>query len=129
VTAHPECIIKIGAEGGSITLFGVRTKDGEWQFARAVNDQTPTFLDPDEGGSEIKHTSLWVKTWAEALRMLDRYPWARLNGMFVHPEFRQRLWEAVKDRLEGQEGDKVKRCLERWQQRCGVPTKLGDEGF
>jgi len=30
----------------------------------------------------------WVPNWPEALAQLDRYPWAELYSLFVHPEFR-----------------------------------------
>ena len=33
--------------------------------------------------------SQWVKTWAEALRLLDRYRWVRLIPTEVHAEFRE----------------------------------------
>ena len=123
MNAHPEPLIKIGAEGGSITLFGVTTADGSWHYWRSTHDETPTYLDPEEGGDVIRHTSGWVDTWPEALVLLDRYPWARLSPMYVHPDFRSRVWEAVQERLEGEDGSQVQRSLERWGKRCATsPT-------
>ena len=39
--------------------------------------------------------------------LLDQYPWHRFHPMVVHPEFQQRVWEAVQrkrecDQAEGQ---------------------------
>jgi len=36
-----EVIVRIAAEGGSITLIGNKDPNLDWQFARGVNDQTP----------------------------------------------------------------------------------------
>jgi hypothetical protein len=53
-----EVIVSIAAEGGSITLLGRKGPYLHWQFARGLNDQTPTFLtDEDAGGGAIRVTS------------------------------------------------------------------------
>lgn len=106
----PEVILKVGAEGGSITLYGVRTESG-WRFKRDVIDQTPCVL--DEAG--IRHDSQFTSSWAEALSLLDRYPWHRLYPIRVHPEFRQSVWSVVRTRYarDGSDHD-----LERWRERC-----------
>jgi hypothetical protein len=113
----PTIIIRILAEGGSLTLFGLKDSQNAWHFCRSVNDQTPTFLAPEEGGGQaVQHSSGWVNTWPEAMALLDRYPWATLAGREVHPEFQQQVWAEVSQRLKDQEGPHLQRALARWKQ-------------
>src|ERR1700694_1651688 len=109
-----EVILRVGAEGGAITIYGVRTQDG-WRFQRNVVDQTPLMLDEEE----IRHDSAFTSSWEEALVLLDRYPWPRFYPIQVHPEFRQAIWAAVQKRYAGKNAAED---LERWQDRCGVDT-------
>ena len=85
-----EVIVKIGAEGGSITLFGVRRPPG-WLYSRSVDE----FIDEEVGGSQ--HDSNVVDSWKAALGLLDLYPWHRLSLQHVHPEFRRRILAAVRE--------------------------------
>jgi len=113
-------IVSILAEGGSITLFGRKKIDGLWEFRRSVNDQTPTFLDDEDGGSEIKHGTPAVDSWEKAVVLLDKYPWAFLAGREVHPEFRDRVWNEVSKRLKGRRETQAAHALERWAKVCGA---------
>jgi hypothetical protein len=40
-----------------------------------------------------------VENWDEALQLMDRYPWARLHPVQVHPAFFERVRLAVDARL------------------------------
>src|SRR5262249_26030188 len=85
-----EVILEVGAEGGAITLYGVRAPDG-WRFSTSMLDQTPSLL-PDafhEQGSRKDYEG--VNPWEAALRLIDRYPWHRLHPLTVHPEFGERV--------------------------------------
>jgi hypothetical protein len=116
-----EVIVGIGAEGGSITLFGHRDANLDWHFARGVNDQTPTFLTDEDGARPgIQHTSDWVNSWPEAVALLDRYPWALLSGLEVHPEFRERVWTEVNRRLNSVSADYADSRRRRWANACGI---------
>src|SRR5262249_53053458 len=101
--------------GGGITLRGQRSPTG-WQFRGVIVDQTPAMLDEDE----IRRESGLLETWEEALTWLDRERWVQMAAMYVHPEFRQRVWSAVQARiLDGtpRVRDPGER-LERWRIRC-----------
>jgi hypothetical protein len=98
-----EIIVEIGAAGGSITLYGLRTESG-WLFSREVIDSTPLLLPEEFPEGVIHHSSSVVDSWEEALKLLDRYPWHRLYPLRVHPEFRQKIWVEVQRRLSS-EGD------------------------
>ena len=113
-----EVIIELGAEGGSITLSGFRTEQG-WFFSRQVTDRTPELID-EEG---IQHKSTVVDSWKAALKILDQYPWFRLYPIRIHPEFRQKIWVAVQERLNGKTGIS-KAELNSWRELCGADTYL-----
>jgi hypothetical protein len=118
-----EVIVSIGAEGGSITLFRHQDRNLDWHFARGVKDQTPTFLTEEDGaGPAIQHTSDWVKSWPEAVALLDRYPWAQLSGLEVHPEFREHVWVEVNRRLDSVSADYADSRRRRWRGICGITT-------
>lgn len=107
-----EVILEIGAEGGSITLCGTRTADG-WRFSRNLLDQTPELLDEPA----IEHDSNMVESWSAALELLDTYPWHRLFPLWVHPEFRGLVLDAVKARYTAN-GPRGPDRTDRWEELC-----------
>lgn len=109
-----EVILSVAAEGGGITLYGVRAARG-WAFERRVSDQTPTLLDEPT----IQHDSGIVHSWDAALELLDRYPWHRLSPRAVHPEFRSQLWREIERRDRA--GLVPERRLDDWRRLCSVP--------
>lgn len=109
-------IIKVLAEGGSIKLFGLKTKNG-WQYSRNVIDQTPELIDD----RAIQHGSPIVKTWPEALELMNRHPWHRLFPDEVHPEFGAVVLKAVTEKFQAEGRDHHERLAE-WRRVCGTPT-------
>jgi hypothetical protein len=89
-----KAILKVGAEGGSITLTAVRRKQG-WQYRLFVDDQTPEFLDEPS----IQYNLNNICSWKKALRLLDRYHWHQLYPLEVHPEFRHKIRAAFRRRV------------------------------
>jgi hypothetical protein len=100
-----EAIIELGAEGGSVTLYGSRAKRG-WIFIREVVDWTPELIDQER----IQHQSDTVDSWEAVLDLLDQYHWHKLSPILVHPDFRQPIWVAVQQRLHSSKSD-----LNRWR--------------
>lgn len=111
-----ELIVKVGAEGGSITLYGARTSTG-WVFSRDVMDQTPELLDEPW----IEHSSPKVATWTAALELLDVYPWHMLRPLTIHEEFRGAVLEAVEERFRA-DGRADSPKLSRWKDLCKGST-------
>lgn len=60
-----------------------------------------------------------ARSWVDALSLIDRYSWHRLHPGEVHSEFRERVLEAVTDRLR-LEGDSSSRALDHWRRVCGA---------
>ena len=111
-------VLQVGGEGGSLTLVGRNAESGAWQFARVTDDQTEDLFG-DTGDGTVKAPSFenleWVDTWDEGLRLMDRYPWARLHPLYVHPEFVERVQVAVEKRLEKElPGRWTEYARERW---------------
>jgi len=105
-------IVEVGAEGGSIKLYGLKIEKG-WKFSRHVIDQTPAMI----GDATIGHRTAVVESWTEALELLQRYPWHRLQPMTVHPEFHQAVLDAVRARYLS-EGQTNPSNLDRWTEVC-----------
>ncbi|MGB8259478.1 MAG: hypothetical protein WCE75_03975 [Terracidiphilus sp.] len=86
-----ETILELGAEGGSLTLFGNRDAAGQWRFWTQTDETTMIdLLDGEDlsGLGSLDNTSAPVYSLHEALALLDKYPWYRLTPLQVHPEFR-----------------------------------------
>jgi hypothetical protein len=112
-----EVILKVGAEGGAITLYGVRDLDG-WRYSTSVLDQTPSLLPDEFDEPEIRKGSEVVNSWEAALRLIDRYPWHRLSPLTVRQEFCERVWVAVQDRFGRDRRSTKDWQLERWRELC-----------
>ena len=111
-------VLQAGAEGGDVRLVGRRRVDGAWQFACVTDDQSEVLLGTVDGSvspSPALDSLQWVESWDEALQLMDRYPWARLLPLQVHPAFVERVRQAVDARLAGAQPD---RCTvsarEKW---------------
>lgn len=111
-----EVIIRVGTEGGAVTLLGERTASG-WIFARHVIDQTPLMIDEEC----IEHQSEFVDSWPAALALLSRYPWTALYPLEVHPEFRQQTLGVVEAACVNQ-GNGQQRTLQQWMEVCSTTT-------
>ena len=88
-------ILRVGAEGGSITLVGLYTEVG-WQL-RVVTSESALQAFADENPIAIADWP-WVATWRSALKQLDVYPWTELYPLAVNHEFRDRVLKALQAR-------------------------------
>lgn len=110
---HTLVVLKIGTEGGDIVLVGCVGSDGDWQFQRATEDQTDQLL--GEAEHPWRSASDWVSGWEAALELLDRYQWAMLHPLEVHPAFRERVREALEQRwAKAPSNPQVERVRGRW---------------
>jgi hypothetical protein len=96
--ADAEVILEALAEGGSLTLLGIKAGN-RWRF-RLVRDES-TFADllnEEDRQGMFRSESEWVGSWKEALALLDEYKWHRLYAGLVHPDFKRQVWAAVQSR-------------------------------
>jgi hypothetical protein len=96
-----ETILELGAEGGSIILFGNRDVAGMWRFWTQTDETSMSELldeeDLRELGSLVK-TSPVVSSLTEAFALLDEYPWRSLTPIQIHPDFRLAILHEVQKR-------------------------------
>lgn len=115
-----EVILSIGAEGGDMTLYGVRTGE-TWLFRRKVVDQTLLLM--DEPGFE--DTTEAVGSLEEGLALLDQHPWHNLYPLEVHPEFRAEVLSAWEARFKADDS-RNQHVLDRWKKLCGALDEQSD---
>jgi guanosine-3',5'-bis(diphosphate) 3'-pyrophosphohydrolase len=109
-----EIILQVGAEGGSLTLYGFRTAGG-WLFSLSLYDCAPLLL--DEGEPATQRTWPRVTSWTDAIALLDAYPlWPEFHPLAVHPDFRKLVWNEVESRLHHGERDQYH--LDQWRRIC-----------
>jgi hypothetical protein len=133
-----EIILKIGFEGGSHTILGIKAADG-WRF-RLVRDET-TFRDLLQAeytqGLELWHQSDWVNSFDTALALLDPNPWHMLCPLEVHSDFRDQVWATVEERRRNEPDDWWRDLhlndwwrdlyLNDWRQLCHVEANPPEE--
>jgi hypothetical protein len=114
-----EIILKVGAAGGSLTLFGIKSPDGQWKFFQERNETAAYDLlseEDREGLTPVSRTP-YMHSIENALLSLEQYPWFKLFPMKVHPEFLDEILEEVK-RLG------VKSEIQRWREHLTRPLVL-----
>jgi hypothetical protein len=119
VPDEKECVIvSMGAEGGGVKLLGRRTAEGSWEFRRATNDSSWAMLDEKKDPNATVVLPTWVSTWNEAVALLDRYLWALLYPIAVHPDFRAEVLVEVTRRLLDAPPERRNDRMARWLAVC-----------
>jgi len=49
------------------------------------------------------------------LKLMDRYPWAQLHAVYVHPQFVERVRAAVEGRLKDVGTSHARYAAEKWE--------------
>ena len=87
----PEIVLKVGAEGGTLTILRERIVEQGWQFRIELNETTlyDMLSEEDQRGMRVEDFARteYAPTCQEALRRIDRYQWFRLYPLEVHPEY------------------------------------------
>ncbi|MBV9081269.1 MAG: hypothetical protein JOZ62_01235 [Acidobacteriaceae bacterium] len=98
-----EVVLRIGGEGGSLTLVRQRTADEQWQFRIETNETAlyDMLSDEDRNGIEFSSQTGYVRSFEQALELLDRYPWFDLYPIEVHPAFVEAVLREVRKRGGG----------------------------
>ncbi len=116
-----------------MTLVGRKTGATTFQFAQLTVDQSEDLLgeaDVKAPDSPALTSPEWVASWEQALQLMDRYPWARLHPVAVHPEFVDRVRVAVEERLAGEPQHRSlareRRNWERLLGRSGMESRKGN---
>jgi hypothetical protein len=110
-----EIVLEVGAEGGSLAVFGERIAEGKWRF-RVVRDEISfreLLSDEDLEGLVLFELGDYVPSFQDALKLLDRYPWFRLYPLVVHPNFLDLVLSGVKKRGGTEEETRWREMLKR----------------
>ncbi|MBE5394936.1 MULTISPECIES: hypothetical protein [Paenibacillaceae] len=95
-----EDIIVLSGEGGRITLVGSKTSNGTWLFRKKTDESALDDFFNDEDLSLLVHQKSKVVTdWEQAIALLGR-SWVRLRPLYIHPDFKKLIWEAVSSKVE-----------------------------
>lgn len=82
-----EVLLKTGGEGGSLSIQRFRATDGMWKFIFIRDEATMAdFLDEEDQIDLFKKYPP-VETFAEAIQLMNKYPWHELHLISMHPEY------------------------------------------
>ena len=125
-----EAIIRTVSLAGSLTLSAVRQPTGWAHFSVAVDEGTTIDLLGEDAGEDLEayvRTVGPADTWQAALGLLDCFAWPILHPDCVHPEFRQMVIAAVRERAAEKDGpvaDFVGDWLPEWERECSFTEEV-----
>jgi len=113
--AEQELVLKIGAAGGSLSVWSVNAKDGTRSFLVRQDETTLRELMDEEDVSSLSFYSetRLLHPFANALIALGRYPWHLFFPLFVHQDFIDPVLKAVMNLGREKEVSRWRRKLER----------------
>lgn len=120
-SSDPVVILRVGVEGGDVSVLRVRTSDATsyvvvWNEV-AMHELLELLGDEPAGHAAVTHTM--APTLTAALFLLDRdASWPLYRVIEVHPDYADEILRAVEERLllEGEPaGPKAQVALDRWR--------------
>lgn len=120
-----EVVLRIGAEGGSISIVRRFTSAGRWEYLASTDESTLwDMLEASEGdgGPAQGRThdegpehddARGVSTFDEAVRSIGRYPWPLLTPLEIHPDYRDGVLAAAHWHPAS-----TPDALDRWMREC-----------
>jgi tetratricopeptide (TPR) repeat protein len=108
-----ELILKIGAAGGSLSVWSLTAKDGTRSFVVKTNETTlkDFMTKEDAAGINFKSKTGQLPSFADALNVLGRHLWHRMTPLFVHEDFIEIVFKAVESRWG-------KRAAKQWREKA-----------
>ncbi|MFD3448973.1 NAD-dependent deacylase [Microbacteriaceae bacterium 4G12] len=98
-----ETILKVGAEGGTISIIKEFSDDNICYYIRRNESLLTDFLDDEDMDlrDNLRSKSGLLNDFFEAITELDRYPWTRLSPVFVHKDYRDKVKSILKSKDVG----------------------------
>jgi hypothetical protein len=95
-----QTILKVGCEGGCITLQGKKVEDA-WKFKMATDETALKYIfDEEDLTGELTSESGVVSSLGEALKLIDEYQWVSMYPVEAHAYFAKEIMSALIERLE-----------------------------
>jgi dolichyl-phosphate-mannose--protein O-mannosyl transferase len=70
-------IVRLGGEGGAVTLYGRHSANNAWEFRRYSSDSSWSMLDDEVDATPMPLVEpVWVSSWGDGITLLDKYRWA-----------------------------------------------------
>jgi hypothetical protein len=112
---NSEVVLEVGSEGGSIAVLRDE-RGGSGPFWVEIEESMAydALSQADRDSVAPTSRSGRAASFAEALEQLDRYRWAWLSPIRVHPAFRELVLSAVKTRINGCQDQASRIALDRW---------------
>jgi hypothetical protein len=110
-----ELVLKVGAAGGSLSVWSVNAKDGTRSFVVKTDESTlKEFMDEeDANGLIFKSETGALHSFADALIVLGRDPWHLFSPLFVHQDYIDPVLTAVMNLGGEKEVNRWRRKIER----------------
>ena len=94
-----ETILKLLAEGGSITVLGQRNDNGFSQFLIQKNEVVLYDCATEAFDGEPNTRSGLLNSWEDVVRVFDQNPhWVRLHPKTIHADFAEQIFAWVEQR-------------------------------
>lgn len=121
----PEIVLKIGAEGGSLTILRERVVEQGWRFRVELNETTlyDMLSEEDQRGMRAEDFARfeYAQTFQEALGRIEKYQWFRLYPLQVHPEYLDAVLSEVRKNGGSDE-------VARWREELEVSAAMRRRG-
>jgi hypothetical protein len=94
-------VLKVGGEGGDITLLGQDNGDDVWKYKLTTDETTlmDILSEEDAEGMDFTSTSPIIEDWDSIIQLFGKkYPyWMNMYPLECHPLFRERVWKLLND--------------------------------
>jgi hypothetical protein len=94
----PEIIVSLGADDGSMTLYGVQLAQ-EWHFLLRYDKSKELNFISHEAENSFEDQNLFSKGFQHAIELMDEYEWHKLIPRSVHPKFAEQFLCEVEKRI------------------------------
>lgn len=114
-----ELVLKIGAAGGTLSVWSVNAKDGTRSFLVKQDETTlkEFMTKKDASGITFKNKTWLLQFFTDALTILAHYPWSCMSPVFVHQDFLDPVLTAVMNLGGEKEVNRWRRKIERSKTR------------
>ena len=105
-------------------MTAVRGPAGWASFTVVADESTMVELLGEDAGGEVNgylRTAGPAETWERALGLMDCFVWPILHPDYVHPEFRQMVIAAIRERAADEDNPLVEFVddwLPEWERAC-----------